>query len=228
MPRWRRWAEPVPPRVIVFDCDGVLLDSNELKSDCFALALREAGCAEADIARFRDHERANFGTSRQRLFDTYLGWDLFRRPAQDRDGLVALYAAQLRGRYVACAATPAMREVVAALGRPHIVSGSDQAELREVLAERGDAGLFGRILGAPIGKAEHLATLLAGEGLPPSAMLFVGDAEADFRAAAATGCRFAYMDRFSTAQPRMRALQQEHGFPMIQDLRDLPALLAAA
>lgn len=217
----------MPPKVIVFDCDGVLLDSNELKTECFALALREAGCAEADIARFRDFQRANFGTSRQRLFEAFLAWELERRPPFDRDGLVALYARQLRGRYVTTPATPDMREVVSALRQPHIVSGSEQAELREVLAERGDAPLFGRILGSPTGKAEHLATLLAEMGAAPAAMLFVGDAEADFRAAATTGCHFVYMDRFSTARARMRALQQEHGFPMIQDLRELPALLAA-
>lgn len=215
------------PEVIVFDCDGVLLDSNELKTECFTLALREAGCAEADTARFRDFQRANFGTSRQRLFEAFLSWELERPPAQDRDGLVALYARQLRGRYVTTPATPGMREVVSLLRQPHIVSGSDQAELREVLAERGDAPLFGRILGAPTGKAEHLAALQAETGVTAAAMLFVGDAEADFRAAAATGCHFIYMDGFSTARPRMRALQQEHGFPMIQDLRELPALLAA-
>lgn len=228
MPRWRRWAEPVPPRLIVFDCDGVLLDSNELKSECFRLALRAAGCTEADIARFRDFQRANFGTSRQRLFEAFLAWELECRPAQDRDGLVALYAAQLRGRYVTTPATPGMREVVSALARPHIVSGSDQAELREVLAERGDAPLFGQIRGGPTGKAHHLAELLGQEGASPRDMLFVGDAEADFRAAQAIGCHFLYMDRFSTAQPRMRALQQEHGFPMIQDLRELPARLMPA
>lgn len=219
------------PHVIVFDCDGVLLDSNELKTECFALALREAGCKETDIARFREFQRANFGTSRHRLFEAFLTWELEHRPPFDRDGLVALYAAQLRGRYVATPATPAMREVVAELGkrrRPHIVSGSEQTELREVLAERGDAPLFGRILGSPTSKPEHLASLLAEEGVVPSAMLFVGDAEADFRAASATGCNFIYMDHFSTAQPRMRALQEEHGFPMIQDLRALPALLVAA
>lgn len=217
----------MPPTVIVFDCDGVLLHSNELKSECFALALRETGCAEADIARFLDFQRANFGTSRQRLFVTFPSWELELRPVQDCDGLLALYADQLRGRYVTTPATPDMREVVSALRQPHIVSGSEQAELREVLAERGDAPLFGRILGSPTGKAEHLATLLAEMGAAPEAMLFVGHAEADLRAAAIAGCRFVYMDRFSTARARMRALQQEHGFPMIQNLRELPAALAA-
>lgn len=222
------------PAVFVFDCDGVLLDSNEMKTECFAQALHEAGCHPADIERFRTHQRANFGTSRHRLFETFLEWELQQRPPQDRDGLVALYAAALRGRYVTAPATPAMREVVGRLAAAHpvfIVSGSEQTELRKVLAERGDAGLFRLILGSPTGKAAHLQTLLELPelaGLSAADMLFVGDAEADFRAAQATGCRFIYMDHFSTAQTRMRALQQEHGFPMIQDLRGLTSVLTPA
>lgn len=218
---------------VVFDCDGVLLDSNELKSACFRQVLEASGFAAADVARFVTFQRANFGTSRYRLFEALLSWELTDAPAMDHAALLAAYAGLLRGQYVTTPATPGMREVVGALGARlplYIVSGSDQAELREVLAERGDAAPFRMVLGSPTPKAENLAHVLADlsarDGVAePGRVCFVGDAEADFNAARALGTRFVYMDDFSTAQPRMRELAALHGFPVIRTLRDLPAAL---
>ena len=215
----------------MFDCDGVLLDSNEMKVACFREAVEAAGFTAGDVERFSAFQRANFGTSRFRLFDTLLGWQLERRPPVDRDSLVALYAERLRQLYVAAAATPAMRAVVGELSErmpAYVVSGSDEAELREVLATRGDAALFRLILGSPCTKVENLLTIFARPelaGIPQGAIIFVGDAEADWEAARETGCGFVYMDRFSTVQTRMRTLAAEEGFPLIQDLRCLHAAL---
>ena len=220
---------------VVFDCDGVLLVSNTLKVQVFREALGEHGFHPEDIARFSRYQTANFGTSRYRLFEHFLTWDdLKTRPeGVERDVLVGTYARLLRGRYTRCATTPGMREVLdglAARGLPlFVVSGSDGAELREVFAERGLAGRFRAIHGSPATKAENLKLVAGdlGRELPLREVWFVGDAEADFTAAEAVGARFAYADHFSTAKPRMRALAAEHGFPVIRDLRGLPALLDA-
>lgn len=215
---------------IVFDCDGVLLDSNELKTACFREVLEAGGYDAGDIARFVEFQRASFGLSRYRLFEALLGWELAVRPPLDRDQLLARYAEALGGRYVACAATPGMRGVVAALAADvpvYIVSGSDQAELRGVMAERGDAPMFRMILGSPTNKFDNLGLVLEDlGGADPAGLVFVGDAEADMTAARKAGMGFVYMDGFSAAQPRMRALAAEHGFPLIDDLRGLETALA--
>jgi phosphoglycolate phosphatase-like HAD superfamily hydrolase len=231
----RRWIEAsamAAPAAVIFDCDGVLLDSNTLKVALFREVVAAAGFAPADVARFSAFQAANFGMSRYRLFEALLGWEeLVARPVVTQPELVAAYATLLRGRYVTCPATPAMREVVGGIAAERfVVSGSDEAELREVLAERGDAALFRTILGSPVTKERNIALVLADldtrhPGLPRDQVVFVGDAEADWRGASAHGIRFVYMDGFSTAQGRMRALAAEHGFPRIEDLRGLPALL---
>ena len=223
------------PAAVVFDCDGVLLDSNEMKSACFVDVVQSAGFAAADVARFSAFQRANFGTSRYRLFEELLSWDLAMRPTLDHAGLVTAYADRLRGRYVTVPATPGMREVVAALATRtalYIVSGSDQAELREVLAERGDAAPFRLVLGSPASKPDNLALVLADlaarDGVTnPASVVFVGDAEADFKAAQSLGVGFVYMDRYSTAQARMRGLAELHNLPLIADLHGLSAALEA-
>jgi phosphoglycolate phosphatase-like HAD superfamily hydrolase len=212
--------------VVAFDCDGVLLDSNVLKVRLFRETVADAGFAEADIERFSAYQSANFGTSRYRLFETLLGWDLSVRPPVSDADLVQRYAELLAREYPRVPATPAMREIVAALGTSHrlfVVSGSDEGELRHVLATRGDASYFAEILGSPTTKAEHLARIRA--AWPDAPLAFVGDAEADFRAARAVDVPFVYMDAFSTVAPRMRELAVEFGFPVIDDLRALPDAL---
>jgi phosphoglycolate phosphatase-like HAD superfamily hydrolase len=216
------------PRAVVFDCDGVLLASNRLKTTIFQDVLRDAGFAAADISRFATFQRANFGMSRYRLFDALLAWpDLIFRPETCRETLCVAYSQALYGRYVRCPSTPGMRNVVRALhadGTPlFVVSGSDGAELRSVFQERRLTSWFCSIHGSPATKVDNLALVAEtlGVALPMNDVVFVGDAEADWKAAAATGCRFVYADYFSTAKPRMRALAAEHGFPIIRDLRGL-------
>ncbi|MDB5372356.1 MAG: family hydrolase [Belnapia sp.] len=224
--------DTVRPQAVVFDCDGVLLASNRLKTAIFQDVLRDTGFAATDISRFASFQQANFGMSRYRLFDALLAWtDLEQRPDTSRDALCAAYGQALYGRYVRCRSTPGMLGVVRGLhatGMPlFVVSGSDGAELRSVFAERGLAQWFVGIHGSPATKTENLGLVAEALGLvtPMHRVVFVGDAEADWKAAAGTGCRFVYADHFSTAKPRMRALAGEHGFPTIRDLRGLPALL---
>jgi phosphoglycolate phosphatase-like HAD superfamily hydrolase len=221
------------PRAVIFDCDGVLLVSNRLKTAVFGEALASLGYHARDVARFQAFQAANFGMSRYRLFEALLGWtDLVAAPAgMTRDRLIGAYADRLYGRYVKCASTPGMLPVLEGLrqrGIPlFVVSGSDERELRAVLAERGLARHFAAIHGSPATKTENLQLVAAalGTGFPMADCVFIGDAEADWKAAEAAGARFVYMDHYSTAKPRMRELQAARGFPMIRDLRSLPAHL---
>lgn len=219
--------------VVVFDCDGVLLVSNRLKTRLFAQAARSAGFAEADVTRFARYVAGNFGTSRYKMFENLLNWDdVAHRPDIDVTALVDLYARQLYAEYVRCPTTPGMlgvlRTLQAAGMRMFVVSGSDQEELRRMMAERGLAPFFEGIFGSPTHKTDNLRQLVADVGLSeptgPS-MIFLGDAEADYKAASAVGARFIYVDHFSTAKDRMRALATEQGFERIRDLRPLPEML---
>lgn len=215
-------------QAVVFDCDGVLLASNRLKTAIFQQVLAAADFAADDIHRFSTFQQANFGMSRYRLFDALLAWpDLQPHPETTRDALCAAYGKALYARYVRCPSTPGMLAVIRGLaegGLPlYVVSGSDGAELNSVFAERGLARWFRAIHGSPATKADNLALVAAHLGIqaPMRDVVFVGDAEADWKAADITGCRFVYADHFSTAKPRMRALAAEIGFPRIRDLREL-------
>lgn len=214
--------------VLIFDCDGVLLDSNDMKSECFRRTLLAHGCSVSAAERFIEFQRANFGKSRYWLFEAFASWELACSPRVDVQALLRTYTGELGDRYLTCSATDGMEEVIEGLARTfplHIVSGSDEDELRMVMGARGYARWFQTILGSPRSKPDNLRRIIAANDVPSSDMWFVGDAEADFRAAQETGTNFIYVDRYGTARERMRALATEHGFRMISDLRTLQHIL---
>jgi phosphoglycolate phosphatase-like HAD superfamily hydrolase len=221
--------------VVIFDCDGVLLVSNRLKTRLFAEAARLAGFDLTDVGRFTRYVAANFGTSRYRMFETLLAWkDVVVRPDVDVATLVTLYAERLYDEYVRCPTTPGMLTVLRELRgrgtRMFVVSGSDQQELRQVMAERGLSTYFEGIFGSPCSKTDNLIDVTSGLGIMAPVghkVIFIGDAEADYKAASTVGARFIYMDHFSTAKSRMRELHIGQGFERIRDLRTLPAMLEA-
>jgi phosphoglycolate phosphatase-like HAD superfamily hydrolase len=71
-----------------------------------------------------------------------------------------------------------------------VVSGTPATELRDIVARRSMTPYFREVLGAPETKDALLTGLLARYGLAPFELVYIGDAETDWRAAAATGVPF--------------------------------------
>jgi len=181
-------------RTLVFDCDGVVLDSNRLKTEAFRQAALPYG-SEAAEALVAWHV-ANGGISRYRKFAHFLS-EIVPAGASgpDLDALLASYAAAVREGLLGCAVAPGLAELRARTERARwlIVSGGDQAELREVFAARGLRGMFdGGIFGSPETKDTILARELeAGTIARPA--LFLGDSTYDHRAAKAAGLDFVFV-----------------------------------
>jgi phosphoglycolate phosphatase-like HAD superfamily hydrolase len=101
-----------------------------------------------------------------------------------------------------------------------IVSGGDEAELREIFTARQLAGYFDAgIFGSPDTKHEILAReLAAGTIRRPS--LFLGDSRVDHEAATRAGIGFVFVANWSEWTGGA-ALAETEGFPMIPRLADL-------
>lgn len=78
-----------------------------------------------------------------------------------------------------------------------IVSGSDQAELRDIFIQRGIAKWFdGGIFGSPDTKDEILKRELVSGNIQPPA-LFLGDSKYDYQAAVGAGLDFVFLSEWS-------------------------------
>ncbi len=210
---------------LVFDCDGVILDSNRVKTEAFRQAAMPYGEAAAD--RLVAHHTAHGGVSRYRKFEHFIAEIV--EPGCEGPGLEALlerYAAAVQDGLMACGVAEGLADLRAATpdARWLVVSGGDQAELRDVFGRRGlDVFFDGGIFGSPDTKDEILAREIAGGNIRGPA-LFLGDSRYDHQAASAAGLDFVFLRGWSEFAG-WEAYAQAHGFPIAEKLSDLPAML---
>ena len=181
---------------LVFDCDGVILDSNKVKTKAFYQATLPYG--EAAAQAMVDYHVANGGVSRYKKFAYFLEQILpnySQQQGSDLEALLQAYAEYVREGLLSCQVAPGLENLRQKKPKARwlIVSGGDQAELRDVFARRGIAEWFdGGIFGSPDTKDEILAREL-GSGNIQKPSLFLGDSKYDFQAATAAGLDFVFL-----------------------------------
>lgn len=179
-------------RLVVFDCDGILIESVDAKTRAFAAIAKPYG-QEAVDALVHYHQEHG-GVSRAEKIRWFFQSVLRRKPygGEERQLLDAFAAHSLEKVYAALP-VPGIWEV---LKRWHgvvplyVASGAPHLELTNVLKQHDMARYFTGIYGSPPGKAALLRGILAEEGVHPSDALMVGDSSTDMYAAEATRMRF--------------------------------------
>lgn len=182
---------------LVFDCDGVVLNSNRVKTDAFYEAALPYG--EAAAKALVDYHVSNGGISRYKKFAYFIDHLVPGKPGPGLDELLSSYAVQVREGLMGCEVTPGLQALKESTPQARwlIVSGGDQAELREVFAERKlDEFFDGGIFGSPDTKDEILARELNRGNINRSA-LFLGDSKYDYQAANAAGLDFVFLSQWS-------------------------------
>ncbi|WP_038050692.1 HAD family hydrolase [Thioalkalivibrio sp. ALJ1] len=208
---------------LVFDCDGVVLDSNKVKTEAFYQTTLPYG--EAASQAMVDYHVANGGVSRYKKFAYFLEQIAPRRFEQqdsDLDTLLKAYAGYVREGLLSCVMAPgleALRQQTSGV-RWLIVSGGDQGELRDVFAQRGIAEWFdGGIFGSPDTKDEILARELTAGNIQQPALL-LGDSKYDHQAATAAGLGFVFVSGWSEVAD-WRAWTERLGVPSVTGIRSL-------
>ncbi|WP_158250859.1 HAD family hydrolase [Cryobacterium sp. Y82] len=206
----------------MFDCDGVLLDSNGMKVSAFRHAARREGFSESTVEAFSAWQSTNFGTSRYSVFSELLAGTFGPVPSRASiDQLLDGYAIEVRAGYMEVPETPGLRNVLVGLRKLllFVASGSAETELRSVFKERNLSDNFVEIYGSPRPKAAILAGL--SKSYPDANFLMVGDAHADADAAFAANMDFAFFAPMSLVADSMSARANREGFPVVFDLNDL-------
>ena len=189
---------------LVFDCDGVVLDSNKVKTDAFYQATLPYG--EVAAKAMVEYHVANGGVSRYKKFTFFLKKIApkhasgFKGP--DLDELLKTYADHVREGLLTCDMAPGLetlRQKTSGM-RWLIVSGGDQDELRDVFARRGIFHWFdGGIFGSPDSKDDILLREVSRNNLQKPA-LFLGDSKYDYQAATDSGLDFVFLTDWSEVE----------------------------
>lgn len=183
-------------KTIVFDCDGVILDSNVVKTEAYFRTAKTLGATDEQAQALVDYHVKLGGISRYHKFDYYLR-EILHQPATDAAVQVLLdgFARELEVGLMECEIADGLDELRAASSNASwmILSGGDQQEIRTLFAARNLAHLFdGGLFGSPDNKDKVLARELDAGTLHHPA-LFIGDSKYDYEAATRAKIDFVFL-----------------------------------
>jgi len=178
---------------LIFDFDGVLVESVDVKTRAFAALYADHG--EEIVAAVTDYHLRHGGISRFdkfRYFQTYL----LGGPDLDEDAVAGLdkaFSSLVVDRVVAAPMVVGAQDFLDhCRGRLplFIVSGTPTEELEEILQRRGIRDYFTAVCGSPATKSRNIADLLRDHDFSAGRSVMIGDALADYAGAAANSVHF--------------------------------------
>lgn len=182
-------------KTIVFDCDGVVLDSNVLKTEAYFRTAKNLGASDAQAQALVDYHVKLGGISRYHKFDYFLREILKQAATKEAiQQFLEEFGRELEVGLMECQLADGLFELREATpnAKWFIISGGDQQELRSLFAKRKIDHLFdGGIFGSPDNKDEVLAREKGNGNLELPAM-FLGDSKYDYEAATRAGLDFLF------------------------------------
>ena len=183
-------------KTIVFDCDGVVLDSNIVKTEAYFRTAKNLGHTDAQAQALVDYHVKLGGISRYHKFEWYLR-EVLSQPVTKHAVQILLddFSRELEVGLMQCAVADGLQALREATPNANwmILSGGDQQEIRTLFAKRDLAKYFdGGLFGSPDNKDEVLAREKACGNVQMPA-LFLGDSKYDFEAANRAGLDFVFM-----------------------------------
>jgi phosphoglycolate phosphatase-like HAD superfamily hydrolase len=177
---------------VIFDFDGVLVESNEIRFNGFRRLFKDYPQEQVDI--LVDYAKANGGVSRYKKIEYF--FNVIRQESTSEKS-VNRWAAQFSElveqdvvKAESVAGSVEFLEEYSNLFDFAIVSGSDQVELKRVCEKRGINHFFKTILGSPVEKKDNIAALLSELNWSHDRSVYVGDSNNDLDSAKANNIDF--------------------------------------
>lgn len=179
--------------IIFWDFDGVIMDSNEIRNSGFEKVL--AKHPKHQVEKLLDFHKKNGGLSRYVKF-RYFFEEIRNSSITDAEVIEwaqkfsDIMVSNLLRKDLLIEETNHFIKKNYSERTMHIVSGSDQTELRYICDNLGIADYFKSIHGSPTPKVEHVKNLLVENAYKKSACILIGDSINDYEAAVENGISF--------------------------------------
>tara|TARA_Y100001970_G_scaffold143769_2_gene176660 strand:+ start:500 stop:1186 length:687 start_codon:yes stop_codon:yes gene_type:complete len=177
----------------VFDFDGVLADSVNIKTLAFYELYKEYG--ESISSKVVEHHQANGGMSRFDKFKYYHGNFLNKDLREsDIEELSTKFSSLVKESVIK---SPEIRGAEEFLKKNYlneklffINSATPESEIKEIIKCRNMDHYFTQVFGSPKSKLDNLRAILSRYNIDITQIVFFGDALSDFDAANKLGCMF--------------------------------------
>lgn len=189
-------------RAVVFDFDGVLVESVDTKTKAYASLFEDEG--EAVVRKVVEYHLEHGGVSRFEKFK-YIYREILRSPLTEEkfNSLCNDFSKIVVDEVVNARWVEGAREFLENNKNTYqffVVSGTPDEELKSIVRRRGMGPLFEAVFGSPKTKDQLLNELMDFYDLKCKEMVFVGDAVTDQQAAESTGIPFIWR-RISQSTP---------------------------
>jgi phosphoglycolate phosphatase-like HAD superfamily hydrolase len=210
--------------VIIFDCDGVILDSNKLKISAMYQALSGLSSDQSAVDKSVSYFKNNFGKSRFHHIDVFAK-EIFKLNDSDsmvfKEEALNAYSGHCKSLYLRSDLTPGILSLFNYLSGKnlYVASGSEQQELNDVFKRRKLDHYFVEILGSPTPKVENIKSIINSN--KSARHLMIGDAVSDHESAKNNDIDFVFYAPYSNVKSKMLELSKVHGFPVIHDFSEV-------
>ena len=210
-------------KTIIFDCDGVILNSNKIKTESFYQVAKKFG--EREAIELVNYHKSNGGISRYEKFKFFL--EILNKNNSNiipkLDKLINNYGELVFNQLLTCEIATKLFELREETinSKWCVVSGSDQKELRQVFSRRGLNKLFnGGVYGSPSNKIEIIEKLIKNKTIQEPSV-FIGDSKYDFDCSVYYGLDFIFVQKWSEISSKEITKTNKIKADIIQELSDL-------
>lgn len=206
----------------LFDCDGVILNSNSIKTEGFRFALQNED--KFLIDEFIEYHKNNQGISRYEKIKYFL--ENIKKTELKQDSYnetLERYANFCKKELLKAELVPGISNFLERLrlnnNKCFVISGSDQKELINVFNKRNLHIYFSKILGSPKNKYDNTSYLIDNNIINSSTVYF-GDAHSDYQVANKFNFDFYYIHSFSDWKNGIDFCKN-NGIKILKDFSDI-------
>lgn len=179
-------------KALLFDFDGVIVESVDIKTQAFAKLFEEHG--EDVVKKVISHHLLHGGISRfekiRFYHKSYLGREIDDR---ELDLWCKRFSDIVLDNVIKAPLVPGVLEFLEKMSSKFfcfIVSGTPQEELELIVAKKTLSRYFKKVYGSPSSKKEIITNIISSNQLNPVEIIYYGDSISDYDASIATGVYF--------------------------------------
>ena len=172
---------------IIFDFDGVILDSNKIKSNAFTKLFKDKNKNQENLDMIIRYHKDNMGISRNKKIKFYYENILKQKITnKEVDKIASDYSKLVFNKIIKTKFISGSKYFLSKNFKRYLFfvsSGTPENELINICEKRKIDKYFTGIYGSPDNKEKHIKRIMKKYSLKENEVIFIGDALADYNAA---------------------------------------------